>query len=104
MTTQRTPTPWKIFADGENIDIRPENNEITICTIQNEDYLPSAIEKRNAAFIVKAVNCHDELVQALEECLQNNVNDLLDTDMTADEIEGCGHVIKARKAIAKAKG
>ena len=58
----------------------------------------------NAAFIVKAVNCHDELVEALEFYARNIIRKTSTGEfyvMTAIEHD-CGD--RARAALAKAKG
>jgi len=65
MTTQHTPTPWQ---HGEGICehkiysiTRPELDEIARC------YGDSAKEAHdNAAFIVRACNAHEGLIEALE--------------------------------------
>ena len=66
MTTQHTPTPWQ---HGEGICehkiysiTRPELDEIARC------YGDSAKEAHdNAAFIVRACNAHEGLVEAVEK-------------------------------------
>jgi hypothetical protein len=69
-----TPTPWHVFDDkaecpgieAENVTIVVFGDKLTItedCGVQGE----TAEEARaNAAFIVRAVNSHDALVEALE--------------------------------------
>lgn len=55
---KHTPTPWEV----NGLEIQATNREETfIAEVFNEN--ESA--KANAQFIVKAVNCHDELIEAL---------------------------------------
>lgn len=51
MSDQHTPTPWYVYAGG---GIRT----------MDEEYVP-LFQAANAAFIVRAVNAHDDLVAAL---------------------------------------
>lgn len=62
-----TPTPWRIEPepDDEYI-IRGANDE---WIANNTPYYPSAPSGDDAAFIVKAVNSHDKLVEALRDVL-----------------------------------
>jgi len=69
--SQHTPTPWKVNRD--EIDyveiITNENPFFTVAKVTGGDMREA---RANAAFIVKAVNCHEELIKAL-----NEVDDLL---------------------------
>lgn len=57
--TKRTPTPWNISNPiGYEIHIQADGKEkIAVVTDRHTEY------EANAAFIVKAVNLHDELVE-----------------------------------------
>ncbi len=59
-----TPTPWRIEpAEHGNSFIKSGN--AVVC--ETYTYLgDEQFERNNAAFIVRAVNCHDELVSAIE--------------------------------------
>lgn len=64
-----TPTPWKVLGYtpyGEDYRITDDiGNDIAIVPHWDDE---AKIEARaNAAFIVKAVNCHEELLEALKE-------------------------------------
>lgn len=59
--SEHTPTPWHLENDGESV-MSADNVEILWCppgSYQGSDW------PDNSAFIVKAVNCHDDLVSAL---------------------------------------
>lgn len=69
---QHTPTPW--FNNGCQVEAKTRLNTI-ICTTGGNgvQYAAKTIEeaKSNAAFIVKAVNCHEIMLRALKECAAN---------------------------------
>lgn len=63
MTTKHTPTPY--YHDAENHQILSDVNSgrQLVCLV----YAPTVAEQlKTAAFIVKACNAHDKLVEALE--------------------------------------
>lgn len=69
MTAQHTPTPWEIIERNEYLIIidgvqskRNQKIRLAVCDLPACHIAAEA----NAAFIVKAVNCHDELVLALD--------------------------------------
>jgi len=69
MTEKHTPTPWKVQPhDGwmanklPPIEILGADGRVVAC---NTSYYPTPISEANAAFIVKAVNSHTALVEAL---------------------------------------
>lgn len=57
--TKHTPTPW--FATSGSIDGRDD----VYCTGQ-EGTIAQNVRPQDAAFIVRACNAHDKLVEALE--------------------------------------
>lgn len=60
--TKHTPTPWHMQKDSVHVygkDGGMVANTITACSGNNE--------RENAAHIVKCVNMHDELVEALKQ-------------------------------------
>lgn len=68
-----TPAPWRVEADekgGEiqGYDIRTDSEEI----VGQEGILGGPIGEANAAFIVRAVNAHEALVDALRGALYWN--------------------------------
>lgn len=71
MTTKHTPTPWQVTEGSQSAHCCFGNSIIgsdcspvceTITSFSGQDEL----EKANAAFIVRAVNSHDTLVDALK--------------------------------------
>lgn len=88
-----TPTPWKvdirgfIFSDAKDcvVAVGPTNDK--------------GAYKHNAAFIVRAVNCHEELV----ECLKKLVSDM-NSGMSLPSPTVEYEIKLALKAIAKAEG
>ena len=97
MTAQHTPTPWNKKYQGNLI--RDKNDSV----------LAEVIDTSNAAFIVRAVNSHDALVEALElagECFgQHN---LLSTATDEDRRAALKRFFtwwneKARHVVAAAK-
>lgn len=70
--TGHMKTPWKYLDQGiisENL-----NQWGNFCILEmpkgrDENHLAMAENEANAQHIVKCVNCHDELVEALEACI-----------------------------------
>lgn len=109
---KHTPTPWKVMADPDNAgkhpfhdrrwivsgnpeiefghDPRPHNwsirNGSLICEMRDS-------AENNAAFIVRAANCHEELLAALKDILGQ-------VDHGDFQING---EKEAREALAKAE-
>jgi hypothetical protein len=76
METKHTPTPWKAIRSSSFWDIDPVNRKDgdphsigNVCSSDPDD--STGLQEANAAFIVKCVNAHDELVKALESALKN---------------------------------
>jgi hypothetical protein len=69
---EHTPTPWRIRNDfgGGWIQGSPADGETYGDRVANLAK-PKTIGAANAAFIVKAVNNHDALVEALEDLLSD---------------------------------
>jgi hypothetical protein len=72
MTEMHTPTPWFAKEDGYEIYITSpdyDNNgyEIAIVDILGLDGKQADLQRVNAAFIVRAANVHDDLVEALTD-------------------------------------
>lgn len=95
MTTQHTPTPWKCAARpgpcGTHLLCIASANDLLIADIWGGS-------EANAAFIVRAVNAHDELVAALRGVLV--WADRYRPPLSPDSIEMLERV---RAALAKAK-
>lgn len=98
--TKHTPTPLpqvcvEKLSNG-SIVIREmvAGDKQIFATVYNEGH---------AAFIVKAVNCHDELVEQVQILLQYVINDRLDAGDSEQEIEDLFIVQETRALITKAK-
>ena len=116
---KHTPGPWMCEEEGElegvSYAIRtdkpyPFNTEwIADTFLLGRD---SSIGKHNAEFIVRACNSHYEMLEALEAILKEyetdfeSMNDMAESEYSSKrfEFESVESVVKARQAIAKAKG
>lgn len=71
--TEHTPTPWRVFDMNGTIAIMAgkleRHNEVIHWSGFDASHFPDDVAA-NAAFIVKAVNNHDKLVQALQDVLE----------------------------------
>ena len=107
--TSHTPTPWS--TSGDLISGAPEprlNPKVkpyphSVCKMcwdfdgdagANGD-LPWPVAEQNQLFIVRAVNCHDELLAACKLSLKNVLSDTIAISTWRDML---------RDAIAKAEG
>lgn len=90
--TEHTKTPWQVYdedcEDGAVI-IHSPSQEVNIAVMSREPEMRSEITA-NAAHIVKCVNLHDELVEALE--------------VVAQELDRWAREEYAAKILAKVKG
>lgn len=115
---QHTPTPWKAVKARTMIHIMGKSPVCSISTSANhvhEDYPGCkrdyvARQEANAAFIVKAANCHADLLEALE-AFDHWWNDtfpraLIERGVTGVEIGPKTNAMLdlVRAAILKAKG
>lgn len=87
MTTQHTPTPWHVESD---IEIWCDTGGFVAMTMTAEQAVGTAEDYANAAFIVRAVNAHAALVEALEAVISVADRKTVEFDL-------------ARAALAKAK-
>lgn len=109
MADEKTPTPWfagPLATDDDGFTYRTigpfavegvadEHYEDTIANVSGLNHDASA----NAAFIVKAVNCHDELVAALRFCYATLSNVVHTEKRLQIEVDA---IARARFALAKA--
>lgn len=100
MTTQPTKRPWHITKIG---NIRSSND----IGIANMDYFEKSVEeyKANSELIIKAVNCHDELVEALKELNRSSGKGCwcemaIGNPMVKDHSKGC---LMAKQALKRAE-
>lgn len=97
--TQHSPTPWTL--DGEHIfdDILAHVATVDFSdddepTITGRGTLPAGTGRNNADFIVRAVNCHDDLLAACRAAFDelaslNDNQDLIDQlDSAITKAEG----------------
>lgn len=94
---QHAPTPWDYAGRGSAIEVKNTKGEYDLVASLNEELDYQA----NAAFIVKCVNSHEELLalaREFEECCY--ANDALDKN--AHPLWK-SHLKRAKKAIAKAE-
>ena len=101
---QHTPTPWNVIEDENTYEVIIDSKKGVIAkTLLNHMELIQA--ERNAKFIVRAVNSHEELVTLLKSIRGH----LLNATSLTDE-EGCATpTLEALeslidKALAKAEG
>lgn len=87
--TKHTPTPWNVFENTIYGPGTPKGRNTWLAQCRNLDERAPD----NAAFIVRAVNCHEELVSII---------DLLLDHVKADDLPK-GSIGRIRQAIAKAE-
>lgn len=105
MNAMHTPTPWEtVELNPESWHIWPNNGKDTfrIATCYCHQ-LGGEDAKANAAFIVRAVNAHDDLVAALRKLIgdfESEIHNEYDgTSMLEDRL---AEIDYARAALAKA--
>ena|SRR6185503_244355 len=104
MTESRhTPLPWDVFAMGEIVGGGKGHLQRVVRT--DWEHAPEAeIREReaNAALIVRAVNCHDEMVEALR-----GIDEFAWSSMKADceeaRVEAMRRIDACRDALKKAR-
>ena len=103
MTTPRTPIPWTVESQGTRINICGINesggefqNDYVVTTM---DFV-SGPDEANAEFIVRAVNCHEELIKTIQT-LANVKGDLTVVDGV---VWGEGCVVANLREFLKAEG
>ena len=100
---KHTPLPWAINQWRNITDT--ESNMISVCGVS----MPTArvpddhIGYANAAFIVQAVNSHDDLVAALEMLLPRFISVCPDVDGNTDKAD-LKRIDKCRAVLKLAKG
>lgn len=103
---EHTGTPWKVATDyrhaqeGRADIVAWANQTVTLAK------LPGPDGYTNAAYIVRAVNSHADLVAALEACVSalEAVTRDLDADLGSIDHEPDDTLAIARTALARAKG
>ena len=95
---KHTALPWSFEAEGADYAVRGANGELLIL---DTCYYPSAPFPEDAAFIVRAVNSHDDLVEALEAVVTVSASGA-DTVSFLVELHRVAKLCAA--ALSKAKG
>lgn len=60
---QHTPTPWVTYTQGYTSTISPDLGRFCLATLESDGHAD------DAAFIVRAVNSHDRLIEACKKAL-----------------------------------
>ncbi len=103
MSNQHTPGPWYVVPDqpshGACLALCGPGTEVIARSPESPEYQhpEQAIDAANFARIVKCVNAHDDLLEALQDLLA-------EVDAMTKRVGWAGHGgrDKAREAIAKA--
>jgi len=82
MTKEHTPTPWKVYLYG-GVQIGQEDTGDAVCSMWGDKQEGEA----NAAHIVKCVNMHDELVEALYNLVKWIEDEQGSTDRVNDAVK-----------------
>lgn len=93
---KHTPTPWRTVAGYGGINVIGAN-EYGVALVHQLVGLNAPQTEANAEFIVRAVNCHDELLAACKAALGSF--EKYETQFTSHPLFG-----ELRAAIAKAEG
>lgn len=107
-TAQHTPTPWYLnVVDGSQLELFAKDEDgSTVCTAlvhgpAGEWRTVGPIHEANAAFIIRAVNAHEDLLnccKGLAETLEDEFN-MLESRVDREEV-----IASIRRIIAKAEG
>lgn len=117
--SEHTPTPWKTNALRDALPgsefalahaIYNADDTVFICTVDAPDHLArkecsEKVRDANARFIVKACNCHDELLD-LAKHLTKSLKAAVESNVDLPDFDAEDHVLirKARRVIAQAEG
>lgn len=71
MTAQHTPTPWMYYENGS---VGRDKTPMYTIGFGIGGMLGEVVGEANAQFIVKAVNCHEELLEACKKALKHPEN------------------------------
>lgn len=95
--TKHTPTPWYVKNYGTHWN-NPDIEDIAVCYGDDDEHICDTVyEEADAAFIVRAVNSHEDLISALQE-IHDGISSCMG-DPAFFEIKE-----KAAEALAKARG
>lgn len=106
MSAKHTPTPWRVVVRSNQTGVRSVAVDASAkggrCWVPQSHGRAIAWTEKDAEdgrFIARAVNSHDVLVEALEDCIQS-----LERLPNVDGAYRVTCIQQARAAIAKAKG
>lgn len=92
-----TPLPWRVEGD---VEIVAGINEKEVCIADIEGALDSgSTDRANAAFIVRAVNAHEEMLVLLK-----SIQEEFEAGRRLGMEPGSCFALQVRDAIAKAEG
>lgn len=102
---EHTPTPWN--QEGRAITCERWSTIATVdngATDMDENVITEDEADANAAFIVRAVNAHEELLTALKKSAAI-LDVLVNSDLSADDYKDAErYLLLAQQAIANAEG
>ena len=102
MTAQHTPTPWMMTetqdqAGGAQVSSRPDGfGNIATCWLSNAD--------ANAAFIVRAANSHEALVDAIDVDTLEAIAEEIDSFQHSARADGLRRIAGRQRAALAAAG
>lgn len=97
---KHTPTPWQ--SNHDDILASDDPCDVVAVVVERDDFDETLA---NAEFIVRAVNSHDKLVKALEECKHWHQGDKWRGSDDADQKGAWNrHMAIIDEALAAAKG
>lgn len=112
MNTQHTPTPWHVQPIGSRRYVEADGPKL-VCDMQRDECLDEgeiAECDANAEFIVRACNCHSELLaacQAQHQAIDRLFALLIEADdsfMPTESGQPWLAVVQGNEAINKAEG
>lgn len=104
--TLHSPLPWNYWELGDRFGVSDSYDEGLILDddVKNWNHPFAEQQKANAAFIVRAVNCHEEITDLLQQTLLV-INDIKEKDCTPVYYAWVSNMNKRIKAaLARAKG
>jgi hypothetical protein len=113
MTTksEHTPTPWAVDEDHPTSVVFEADTEIEICTTDSGSSAEQGEDEANAALIVRAVNSHAALVEALGDLVEIidragllNLSNGVQLGQTSWYVKASDRLEYARTALSLAMG
>lgn len=104
--SKHTPTPWHIeIVECRDLSNKKSDTVAIVCADGGRIALLGGNKKNKAAFIVRAANCHEELVACLKDVLQE-FSDVWESEFgSMPQAEDTKKILgRAQAVIAKAEG